>query len=71
MVFDLVVHGWDLGTAIGFSEPLPEDVVEAVYAQAQNFGDLASSGLFDQPVDVPDDAPTIDKLVGLTGRTPS
>src|SRR3954454_21296324 len=70
MTFDLVVHGWDLGRAIGYDKPLPENVVEAVYAELKNFGDLAESGGFDQPVDVPDDAPTIDKLVARTGRNP-
>src|SRR5581483_3327375 len=35
MIFDLVVHAWDLGTAIGYGEPLPADVVERVYEQAQ------------------------------------
>ena len=34
MIFDLVVHGWDLGTAIGYDKPLPEELVEAVYAEA-------------------------------------
>ncbi len=70
LIFDLVVHGWDLGTAIGFAEPLPADIVEAVYEEAKKFGDLSSSGVFDQPVEVPGDAPTIDKLVALTGRRP-
>jgi uncharacterized protein (TIGR03086 family) len=70
MIFDLVVHGWDLGRAIEYSEPLPSDVVDAVYAQAREYGDLSSSGVFDKPVDVPDAAPTIDKLVALTGRDP-
>lgn len=70
MIFDLVVHAWDLGTAINYPEPLPDGVVDAVYAEAENLGDLSSSGLFGPPVAVPDDAPTIDKLVALTGRTP-
>lgn len=70
MIFDLVVHAWDLGTAIGYDRPLPDDVVEAVYAQAKQYGDLSASGMFDPPVDVPDDAPTVDKLVALTGRHP-
>lgn len=70
MIFDLVVHGWDLGTAIGYTEPIPDDLVEKVYAKVQDFGDLAASGLFDEPVAVPDDAPTLDKLIGLTGRNP-
>jgi uncharacterized protein (TIGR03086 family) len=70
MIFDLVVHGWDLGRAIGYSEPLPADVVEDVYQLAQEFGDLSDSEAFDKPVDMPDDAPTIDKLIALTGRDP-
>lgn len=70
MTFDLVVHGWDLGTAIGYAQPLPSAVVESVFAQAKQLGDLSASGLFAAPVEVPDDAPTIDKLVALTGRAP-
>src|SRR3954451_9026672 len=70
MIFDLVVHAWDLGRAIGYDQPLPGDVVKAVYAEAKNFGDLAASGLFDQPVEIPEDAPTVDKLIALTGRDP-
>lgn len=70
MIFDLVLHAWDLGVAIGFEGPLPDAVVESVYGQAKAIGDLTASGLFAAPVPVPDDAPTIDKLVGLTGRTP-
>jgi uncharacterized protein (TIGR03086 family) len=70
MTFDLVVHAWDLGTAIGYDEPLPNDVVESVYAQAKDLGDLSGSGVFDAPVGVPDDASTLDKLIALTGRDP-
>jgi uncharacterized protein (TIGR03086 family) len=70
MIFDLVVHGWDLGTAIGYDKPLPEELVEAVYAEAKEFGDMSGSGMFDKPVSVPDDAPTVDKLVALAGRNP-
>jgi uncharacterized protein (TIGR03086 family) len=71
MTFDLVVHGWDLATAIGYSgDPIPDEVVEDTYEAAKKFGDLSSSGFFDPPVDVPDDAPTLDRLIGLTGRRP-
>jgi hypothetical protein len=31
---------------------------------------MSGSGMFAAPVPVPDDAPTIDKLVALTGRNP-
>lgn len=71
MIFDLVVHGWDLGTAIGYPGALPDDLVDAVYTTAKDIGDLSASGLFHKPVPVADDAPTIDKLVALTGRDPS
>jgi uncharacterized protein (TIGR03086 family) len=70
MTFDLIVHGWDLQQAIGYSGDLPEDAVEQVYQAAREMGDLSSSGLFHAPVDVDDNAATIDKLVALTGRTP-
>lgn len=70
MTADLVIHGWDLGRAIGYAEPLPADAVETVYELAKTMGDMSGTGMFDKPVPVPDDAPTIDKLAGLTGRDP-
>jgi len=70
MTFDLVVHGWDLARAVGRDIEFPPEVVEHVYEQAKGFGDLSGSGYFAKPVAVPDDAPTLDKLMGLTGRDP-
>lgn len=70
MIFDLTVHSWDLGKAIGYAEPLPDELVSFAYDKARAMGDASSSGLFGSPVDVPDDAPTIDKLVAATGRNP-
>ena len=72
MIFDHVVHAWDLGTAIGYSgDPLPEEVVAAVYEMAKPMAPmLAGSGMFADPVDVGDDAPALDKLLALTGRDP-
>ena len=73
MIFDHLVHSWDLGAAIGYSgDPLPDDVVAAVYEMAKPMAPmLAGSGLFHDPVDVSDDAPTLDRLVALTGRDPN
>jgi uncharacterized protein (TIGR03086 family) len=72
MTFDHLVHAWDLGKAIGYAgEPLPADVVEATYELARPMAPmLAASGLFADPVEVPGDASTLDKLLGLTGRDP-
>ena len=71
MTLDLVVHGWDLQKAIGYSGEFPEDIVTTAYEVAQGFGDLSGTGLFHPPVQVDDNAPMIDKLVALTGRDPS
>ena len=35
MVLDLIVHAWDLGTAIGYPGPLPAYAVEAIYPLAR------------------------------------
>jgi uncharacterized protein (TIGR03086 family) len=70
MTFDLIVHSWDLGRAIGYQGSLPEEAAGYLYQQVQRMGDLSESGLFDKPVDVPDDASTIDKLIAYTGRDP-
>jgi len=70
MIFDLTIHAWDLAQAIGYPEPLPDVLVSTVYAAVLDVGDLSASGLFAPPVAVPADAPTIDKLVGATGRAP-
>jgi uncharacterized protein (TIGR03086 family) len=70
MVLDLVVHAWDLGTAIGYPEPLPAAAVAAIYPLAQAIVDRTPAGMFDPPVEVSADTPTVDKLVALTGRHP-
>jgi uncharacterized protein (TIGR03086 family) len=69
MTFDLTVHAWDLAKAIGYEQALPEDLVAYVYEQVKD-SDFSGSNLFQPAVDVPDDAPLIDKLVARTGRTP-
>ncbi len=69
MIFDLVVHAWDLGSAIGHPGELPADLVEAAYGAAQGFDFAQFGDMFADPVPVADDAPTLDKLLGATGRT--
>lgn len=71
MTFDLTVHSWDLGQAIGYDELLPRELVEFVLARVGQMGDLSASGLFEEPVDVGDDASPQDRLVAATGRDPS
>jgi len=64
------VHAWDLAKAIGFPDPLPEDLVVHAYEQVAAAGDMSASGLFAAPVEVPDDAPIVHRLIAATGRDP-
>lgn len=70
LVFDLVVHSWDLQRATGFTATLPGELVEYAVARAEQAGDLAASGLFDAPRAVAADAPPLDRLIARTGRDP-
>ena len=71
---EVVVHGWDIATATGHRYSCEPGVLQAAYefvqqAVAQNPD--GSEGLFGPPVSVPDDAPLLDRLIGLTGRDPA
>jgi uncharacterized protein (TIGR03086 family) len=69
--FDLVVHGWDLARATGQDETIAPAEVERVWNMAQGLGDnLRRSGVCGAAVEVPDDAPLHDRLLGLLGRDP-
>lgn len=68
MTFDLAVHSWDLGVAIGYPDPVPAELAGFVYRGISGWGDLSGAGMFGTPVPVSDEAPVIDKLVAATGR---
>lgn len=70
MMFDLVVHSWDLARGISGDEVLDPALVEAVYSAIEPDTDLASTGLFDEPVPVPAEADDQTKLIAFTGRRP-
>ncbi|ADD41108.1 TIGR03086 family metal-binding protein [Stackebrandtia nassauensis] len=71
---ELLVHGWDLATATG--QPYrtdPAAVAVTVEFMGQDADDPASrenNPAFGPIVTVPDDAPAIDRAVGLSGRDP-
>jgi uncharacterized protein (TIGR03086 family) len=71
MTLDLIIHAWDLGAAIGHEASIDAALAEFGYEQARSWGDVSESGYFAKPVEVPDDAPAIDRLLGLTGRDPN
>lgn len=70
MLMDATVHAWDLGTAIGMTDRLPDDQVAYVLAAVQSYGDLEATGAFGPPQPVGSDACVEDRLVALTGRVP-
>lgn len=70
MVFDLTVHAWDLGRALGADPALPDSLVDYVFRAVQAIGDLSFTGMFAPPVVVPGDASPLDRLVAATGRNP-
>ena len=71
LLFDLVVHTWDLARAIEGDEKIDPGLVDAVYSRIEPEVDsLAASGLFDPPVPVPADADEQTRLIAATGRQP-
>ncbi|MFD8079756.1 TIGR03086 family metal-binding protein [Streptomyces sp. NPDC059718] len=69
---ELLVHGWDLARATGLDHRPDKSAVEAAIALLTGFGTASGdrSGPFGRPVPVPDSAPALDRLIGLTGRDP-
>ena len=71
-VNEVLVHGWDLAVATG--QPYaadPTSVAACTGFAAQAAAEGPTPGLFGPPVPVPDDAPPLDRLLGLTGRDPA
>jgi uncharacterized protein (TIGR03086 family) len=66
---EIVVHGWELAVATG--QDYPADAA-AVRACAEFLAGVPRAAeLFGPVVEVPADAPALDRLVGLTGRDPA
>ena len=71
---EVVVHGWDLAAATGHDYAGETELVQTAYAFAQSAVEQnpdGSEGLFGPPVAVPESAPLLDRLIGLTGRDPA
>ncbi|MFC7306642.1 TIGR03086 family metal-binding protein [Streptomyces monticola] len=68
---ELVVHGWDLARSTGQSyAPDPESLAVS-YALLDASRDPESRGdIFGPVVDVPDEAPLLERVIGLSGRAP-
>ncbi len=68
---ELVIHGWDLAKATGQPAGYDGPELEAVHGMVQHFRSSGIEGLFGPPVLVPDDAPLLDRILGIAGRDPS
>ncbi len=67
---ELVVHGWDIAVATGQPyEPSVQDI-DAASSFVASFDAPRDGNLFGPVVPVPDNAPPLDRLLGLTGRDP-
>jgi len=67
--FDLLVHGWDLGSAGGRPTTFTDADMDALEAAFEGFGDHAyDDGVFREPVDVAEDADRQTKLLARMGR---
>jgi uncharacterized protein (TIGR03086 family) len=71
---ELVIHGWDVARASGQAYACDRPSLEACHgfvAQFSGPGQEASrGGLFGPVVPVPDDAPLLDRVIGMSGRDP-
>jgi uncharacterized protein (TIGR03086 family) len=72
---ELVVHGWDVARATGQAYDVDAASLEAVHGFVAQFSEPgmeeARAGLFAAVVEVPEDAPLLDRVIGLTGRDPA
>ncbi|MGP4049503.1 TIGR03086 family metal-binding protein [Streptomyces sp. 2A115] len=68
---ELVIHGWDLARATGQEYEPDAAALRATYEFLLAAADDPSRGdIFGPIVPVPDDAPLLDRAVGLSGRDP-
>jgi uncharacterized protein (TIGR03086 family) len=72
---EIVIHGWDIARASGQPYDADPRLLEAVHDFVTQFSEpgqeAAREGLFGPVVEVPDDAPFLDRVLGLTGRDPA
>ncbi|MFE2304167.1 TIGR03086 family metal-binding protein [Streptomyces sp. NPDC059445] len=69
---ELVVHGWDLARATGQDYAPDETALRVTHGFLTGVADDPTrvGGIFGPVVPVPDDAPLLDRVIGLSGRDP-
>jgi hypothetical protein len=68
--FDMAVHRWDLGRAVGVPVTFTDDELDWIEQAVDGLGErLYSSGACHPPLEVPDDAPRQQRVLGRLGRS--
>lgn len=71
LLCEFVVHGWDLGKAIGHRVEWDQGLLRALLEGVARTAEQGRAmGAFGPEVPVPASAPLLDRLLGLTGRVP-
>lgn len=69
---EMLIHGWDLARATGQSYDTDDASAEvSLGLLSASADDDSGEGMFGPVVTVPDDAPPLDRALGLSGRDPS
>jgi len=72
---EVVIHSWDLARSTGQPFAVEPGLLEALagFLEEAFASDepAAREGIFGPPVEVPADAPSLDRVIGITGRDPS
>ena len=69
--FDALTHAWDIAKATGVDAAIPEDLAEKSLGILMALGDaVRGPGIFDEAVEVPQDAPIQDRFIAYSGRQP-
>jgi uncharacterized protein (TIGR03086 family) len=69
---EIVVHGWDLASATGQHPTWPATLLEPLHDEVAKTAEMGREmGAYGPAVAVPDDAPILHRILGLTGRDPN
>lgn len=72
---ELVIHGWDVARASGQDYDIDPASLEAAHGFVAQFSgpgqEESRAGLFGPVVDVPPNAPLLDRVIGMSGRDPA
>jgi uncharacterized protein (TIGR03086 family) len=72
---EIVLHGWDVARACGQEYDVDEASLEVLHGFLAEFSrpgqEAFRTGLFGPVVEVPADAPLLDRVIGMAGRDPA